>query len=320
MRRREIIGLVAGAAVLGPLEALAQTVKTSTVGVLVVGAPSSERFWQIFQEAMRDLGYVEGRTVHFEFRSDEGTASRLPELAAELVRLKPDVLVAWFTPAATAAKQATRDIPIVINSGDALATGLVASLAHPGGNITGISAMAADLAGKCIELIRDLLPSVHRVAALVNAPDPFSKPFLEKIRDAGEATRIAIDPVMIATPADLDAAFAAMANDKPDAVNVQPSLPIKRVAELALRYRIPAVSAFRPFAEQGGLMSYWHDEHAVYRQMAILVDKILKGANPADLPVEQPTKFELVINLKTAKALGLTVPQSILARADEVIE
>ena len=182
--------------------------------------------------------------------------------------------------------------------------------------------MAADLAGKCIEFTRDLLPAVHRVAALVNDPDPFSKPFLEKISAAGKAAGISIDAIMIHAPAELDAAFAAMENDKPDAINVQPSLPIKRAAELALAYRIPAVSASGPFAAAGGLMSYSssRDERSTYNQMAVLVDKILKGAKPSELPVELPTKFELVINLKTAKALGLAVPQSLLARADEVIE
>ena len=256
-RRNFIVSLMCGLLAV-PLVAEAQQPKLPTIGVLVVGAPSSEKFWRLFRDGMRELGYIEGQNVRFEFRSDQGQAGRLPELAAELVRLRVDVIVPWFTPAATAAKQATRAIPIVMAiAGDPVATGLVQSLARPGGNITGTSGMAADLAAKCVELIRELLPSAHRVAVLVNAPDPFSKPFLEKIRLAGKATATAIHPIMIRGPEELDAAFAVLEKDRPDAVIVQPSLPIKRVAELALKYRMPAVSPFRPFSEEGGLMSYW---------------------------------------------------------------
>jgi putative tryptophan/tyrosine transport system substrate-binding protein len=320
MRRIGLAVVLALSLILAQLSVEAQQAKVPTVGVLVVGSPSSEKFWQIFREALRELGYVEGKTVRFEFRSDHGQAGRLPELAAELVRLKVDVIVAWFTPAATAAKQATRETPIVIIAGDPVANGLVESLARPGGNITGASGVAADLAAKCVELTRELLPSAHRVAALVNARDPFSKPFLERIRLAGEATATTIHSIMIRGPEELDAAFLALEKNRPGAVIVQPSLPVKRAAELALKYHMPAVSAFRPFVEEGGLMSYWFDEASFYRQTATTVDKILKGAKPADLPVEQPTKFELVINLKTAKALGLTIPPSVLGRADQIIE
>lgn len=322
MRRRLLILGIGVVVVAWSFRAVAQQpAKVPIIGVLVVGAPGSDRFWQLFQDAMRGLGYVEGQNIRFEFRSDQGQAGRLPELAAELVRLKVDVLVTWFTPAATAAKAATQEIPIVMAAvGDPLATGLIASLAHPGGNITGTSAMAGDIQVKCVELIRDLLPAAHRMVALVNAPDPFAKPFLENVRRAGEATGILIDPVMIHGAEELDAAFAAMETNKPDAINVQASLPMKHIAELTLKYRTPAISSFRPFAENGGLMSFWFDEAAVYHQTAVFVDKILKGAKPADLPVEQPAKFELVINLKTARALGLSVPQALLARADDVIE
>jgi putative ABC transport system substrate-binding protein len=257
----------------------------------VVGAPSSETFWRIFRDELRERGYVEGRTVRFEFRSDQGQAGRLPELAAELVRLKVDVIVPYFTPAARAAKEATHEIPIVATAGDFLATGLVESLAKPGGNLTGVSAAVADLAGKCVELVREMLPSARRVAALVNALDPFSKPFLEKIRLVGEATGTTIDPVMIRGSEEFDAAFLAMLKRRPNAVIVQPSLPIKRAAELALKHRMPAVSPFRPLVQEGGLMSYYMAEANVYRGMAVLVDKVLKGARPGDLPVEQPTKF-----------------------------
>jgi putative ABC transport system substrate-binding protein len=292
-----------------------------TIGILVVGSPGSERFWRLFQADLRDLGYLEGQNVRFEFRSDQGQAGRLPELATELVRLKVGLIVTWFTPAAQAAKQVTRDIPIVMAlAGDPVATGLVQSLVRPGGNVTGMAAGGAELAGKCVELIRDLLPSSQRVAVLVNAPDPFTKPFLEQIRLAGTATKTAIEPIMIHTPEELDAAFPALEKDRPDALIVQPSLPAKRAAELALQYRLPAVSFVRGMVDAGGLASYGFDEADVYRHAAVIVDKVLKGAKPADLPVEQPTKFALVINLKTAKAIGLTVPQSLVDRADEVIE
>jgi putative ABC transport system substrate-binding protein len=320
MRRREFFKVIGDVSTCWALAAAAQRPNMPTIGVLVVGAPGSEKFWRIFREALRELGYVEGQNVRFEFRTDQGQAGRLLELAVELVRLKVDVIVAWFTPAALAAKQATRDIPVVMASaGDPVATGLVASLARPGGNITGMGGLAPDLAGKCVELIRAMLPSAHRVAALVNTPDPYSKPFLEQIRLSGKATGTMIDPIMIRNPEDIDAVFIALEKDPPTMI-VQPSLPIKRIAELALKYRIPAISPFRPFVEDGGLMSYWVSEAEFYRRAAVFVDKILKGAKPAELPVEQPTRFELVINLKTAKALGLTLSPEILARADEVIE
>jgi putative tryptophan/tyrosine transport system substrate-binding protein len=321
MKRRQFIALIGGAAVGWPLAVRAQQLKVPTVGVLVVAAPGSEQFWRLFREGMRELGYIEGQNIRFEFRSDEGKASRLPELAAELVRLKVDIIVAWFTPAARAAKQATRDIPIVIAlAGNPAESRLVESLARPGGNVTGMSSVGAELAGKSVELIQELLPSARRVAALANAPDPFSRLFLEQIRLRGQATGITIDAVMISSAEELETAFPAMEQKRPDAIIVQASLPGKRVAELALRFRIPSVGNIREFADDGGLMTYSAAQAVMYRNAAVYVDKILKGANPADLPVTQPTKFELVINLKTAKALGLTVPPSLLGRTDQVIE
>ena len=318
MKRRDLLTLAAGAAGAWSVAALAQQAKMPTIGILMIATPGSEKFSQLFEKDMRELGYVEGQSVHFEFR--QGPISGLPELAAELVRLKVDLIVTWATPAALAAKQATRDISIVMAlAGDPVETGLVASLARPGGNITGRAQLTAELAGKCVELIRDMLPSAHRVAVLVNAPDPFSKPFLEKIRLSGAATGTAIEPIMIHSPEELDAAFPTMEKDRPDAVIVQPSLPAKRAAELALQYGLPAVSLTRIFVDAGGLMSYSSDEADTYRRAAIIVDKVLKGAKPADIPVEQPTKFDLVINLKTATALGLTIPPAFLARVDEVI-
>jgi putative ABC transport system substrate-binding protein len=321
MKRRELLALLGGAAATWPFAILAQQARVPTIGVLVVGAPGSQQFWKLFQQNLRELGYIEGQNIRFEFRSDQGQAGRLPELAAELVRLKVDLIVTWFTPAATAAKQATREIPIVMALvGDPVATGLVESLARPGGNVTGMAGVAAELAGKCVELIRDMVPSARRVAALVNAPDPFSKPFLEKIQLGGTAMGTIIDPKMIHSAEELEAAFPAMEKERPDAVIVQPSLPTKRVAELALKYRMPSVSVARGFVEEGGLLSYAAVETDTYRRAAIFVDKILKGAKPANLPVEQPTRFALVINMKTANALGLTIPPAFLARADEVIE
>jgi len=321
MKRRKFIALVGGAAVAWPLAASAQQENMIIIGVLVHSAPGWQRFWQLFPQTLRELGYVEGQNIRFEFRSDEGQISRLPQLAVELVRLKVDVIVPWFTPAATAAKQGTREIPIVCAlCGDMMGTGLVESLARPGANVTGISGVGPELSAKLIDLIREIVPSAHRVAVLANAPDPYSKPFLKQIQLAGEATGTAIAPIMIHSAEELDAAFSAMENSRPDTIIIQPSLPTKQAAQLALSYRIPAVSPFREFAYDGGLMAYSSPVAEIYRRAAALVDKILKGANPADLPVEQPTKFELVINLQTAKALGLTIPQSVLLRADEVIE
>jgi putative ABC transport system substrate-binding protein len=320
MRRREFITLLAGAAA-WPLAARAQQPKVPTIGVLLVESPGSEQFWQQLRVELRKLGYVDGQSIRFEFRSDQGKATRLPELAAELVQLKVDIIVTWFTPAARAAKEATREIPIVMAlAGNPVETGLVETLARPGGNVTGLSGVGAELAGKSVEAIVEILPSARRVAALGNAPDPFSKPFLEKIRLGGKATGIAIDSMTINGADELEAAFATMEKDRPDAVIVQPSLGLKRPIELALKYRIAAISIFREFAEEGGLMSYSSANADIYRRAAAFVDKVLKGAKPAELPVEQPTKFELVVNLKTAKALGLTIPQSRLLRADEVIE
>jgi putative tryptophan/tyrosine transport system substrate-binding protein len=321
MRRREIFKVIGGMTAFWALAASGQQTRMTTIGVLVRAAPGWQQFWAWFREDLRELGYIEGDNVRFEFRSDEGDIRRLPELAAQLVQLQVDVIVAWFTPAATAAKRATHDIPIVCAiCGDLVGTGLVDSLARPGGNLTGGSSLTAELSAKFIELIREISPSAQRVAVLANAPDPFSKVFVKQIRVAGEATGMALDPIMIHSPEELEGAFLSMEKSRPDAVIVQPSLPTKRVAELALNHRIPAICGSREFVENGGLMSYFAVEAEMYRAAAVLVDKILKGANPAELPVEQPTRFELVINLKTAKAIGLTLPATFLARADAIIE
>jgi putative ABC transport system substrate-binding protein len=321
IRRREFIVMLGGAAVAWPLAARAQQPKVPTIGALVIGNIDPEQFWREFRQGLRDLGYVEGQNIRFEFRSAEGHLDRLPELAAELVRLKVDVIVTWFTPTALAAKQATHEIPIVMaETGDPIGMGLVASLPRPGGNVTGMASVAAELSGKCVQLIRDMLPSARRVTALANATDPFSKPFLEQIKLGGEATGTTINAIEVGSSEEFETAFDRMEQDRPDAVIVQPSLPTKRAAELALEHRVPAVSVPRWFAEEGGLMSYSAKYVELFRHAAVYVDKILKGTQPADLPVEQPTHFELVINLKTARALGLEIPPMLLGRADEVIE
>jgi putative tryptophan/tyrosine transport system substrate-binding protein len=321
MRRRDIFGLLGGLTTAWALPASAQQPRVTTIGVLVRGAPGWQQFWRLFREALRELGYVEGKNIHLELRTDQGEIRRLPELAAELVALKVDVIVAWFTPAAVAAKQVTREIPIVCAiCGDLVGTGLVESLARPGGNVTGSSSLNAQLSAKFIELIREIVPAAHRVAILANAPDPYSKLFVEQIQLAGEASRMAIDSIMIQAPEELDAAFPFMERSRTDAVIVQPSLPTKRAAELALDYRIPAICGWREFVQDGGLMAYFAAEADLYRRAAGFVDNILKGAKPAELPVEQPTRFELVVNLKAAKTIGLSLPATFLARADEVIE
>ena len=225
-------------------------------------------------------------------------------------------------PCALAAKQATTSIPIVMVSvGDPVGTGLVASLARPGGNVTGLSNMGPETAGKSVELFRDMLPSLHRVGVLANPADPFTKPFLEQVQLAGRVSGIDIGPIaMVGSADEVDAAFADMVRARAQAVVVQGIFFSKAIADLAIKHRPPAASVLRSFAQAGGLVSYGAHTPDIFRRSAALVHKILQGAKPADLPVEQPTKFELVINLKTARALGVTIPPMLIARADEVIE
>ena len=318
MRRRELIAFL-GSTAAWPFAARGQQARVPTIGVLQVG--NLEPFWSQFREGLRDFGYVDGQNIRIEFRSGEGKLHVLPDLAADLVRLKVDLIVASETPAVQAAKQATSTIPIVMApSGDPVGTGQVASLAKPGGNVTGLSAATAELAGKSLELLRELLPSAHRVAALADPTNPFTKPFLEQVNIAGKALGIEIETHMVRGIAEFDAAFAAMASTQVSAVIIQPTLPRARAVELISQHRLPAVSGNRAFADAGGLMSYAASLADRYREAAVYVDKILKGRNPGDLPVQQPTKFELVINLKTATALGLTVPPNLLLRADELIK
>jgi len=320
MRRREFITLVGGAAA-WPLAARAQQSKIPRIGALVLTDEDGRAYGKELREGLRELGLVEGQNFVLELRSADGKANRLPELAEELVRRKVDVIAAIFTPCALAARQATREIPIFAIAGDPVGTGLVANLARPGGNVTGLSNMGAETAGKTLELFRDMLPSLRRVAVLANPVDPFTRSLLEQVQLAGRTAGIEIAPVAMVRGLDeVETAFAAIARDRADAVVVPGIFFANTVANLAIKYRLPSASVLRSFAEAGGLLSYGADIPHMYRRSAVFVHKILQGTKPADLPVEQPTKFELVINLKTAKAIGLDVPLFLQQRADEVIE
>jgi putative tryptophan/tyrosine transport system substrate-binding protein len=322
LKRREFITLLGGAVAAWPLAARAQQSKVARIGALYIGLADAESFKKELVEGLRQLGYVEGKDIAFEFRSADGRLDRLPELAAELVRLKVDVIVPLYVPSALAAKQATREIPIVMIAADPVETGIVPSLARPGGNITGVSLMSAVFVGKCVELFHDMLPAMRRVAVLTNAADAlFAKLVLEHVEVAARLSGIKIQPITLRGPdQELDAAFAAMTREQADAVVIQGSLSTKRLAELAREYRLPAASSTRAFVDAGGLMSYGADGPALFRLGATFVHRILRGARPEDLPIEQPTKFELAINVKSAKAMRLTIPETFLVRADSLLE
>jgi putative ABC transport system substrate-binding protein len=318
LKRRELLAAVGGIAIFAPLTARGQQRKAPLIGVLVPANPDTFRI--PFEEGLRDLGYVAGRTIELDFRSADGSPDRLARLAAELVQRKVDILVGFQTPAVHALKEATRDIPIVMSAGDPVGTGVVASLARPGANITGFSSTTAEIGEKTIELMRELIPSLRRVAVLANVSDPFTGPFLDQIGLGAKSFDVSLRPVKVRAVSEFAQAFAEFTGWRADAVIVQPSLPRTPALDLARKYRLPAVSAIRQFAVEGGLMSFAANFRMIYSSLASYVDKILKGAKPGDLPVQQPTRFELVLNLKTAKALGIDVPTSLLARADEVIE
>ena len=308
------------AILVAPLAAEAQQpTKVPQIGVLS-SIPNPELFQERFREGLRALGYTEGQNIRVDYRwAAARQIDRLNDLAAELVRLQVDLIVALYTPSAHAAKRATTSLPIAILSGDPLGAGLVTSLARPEGNITGLSVLGADLGGKCLELLREVLPAVTHVAALVHATDPFAKPFLENMQSAARSLGVQIHPLVVQGDEDLHEAFTAMVTARAGAVIIQPNLATPLAVDLAGQHHLPSISLWRAFAHAGGLMSYGANEEAAYRRIAVYVDRILKGAKPADLPVEQPTQFELVLNLKTAQALGLTIPPTLLFQADEVI-
>ena len=333
MKRREFIDLIGGtavSAVLWPLAARAQQKSMPVVGVLGSGPPDlNEPNISAFRQGLAGLGYVEGRNILIEYRWAEGKPERFPVLAAELVALKVDViLTAGGTLAALAAKQATTTLPIVFGVvGDPIAEGLVTSLARPGGNITGLSNVTNDLIGKWLELLKQIVPGVNLVAVLWkpdSMPDRAREVRLKEANVSAQALGVQLQVVEALGPADLDTAFLDISAKGASALVVL-TTPIfgierQRIADLAAKNRLPTVYASRNYVEVGGLMSYGPNFADLHRRAASYVDKILKGAKPSDLPVEQPTKFELLINLKTAKALGLEIPPVLLARADEVIE
>jgi len=325
--RVPLIALLAGFLLAAPLAAEAQApAKVPRIGFLSARPPTDNPYFiESFRQGLHELGYVEGQNIAIEYRFAEGRAERLPALAAELVRLKVDVIVTGGPPAPEAAKQATGTIPIVFAvAADPVAVGLVASLARPGGNITGLASISGEIVGKELELLKEVAPKVSRVAVLQNPSNPAHPFVLRQAEDAARALGVQLHIAQARTPPGIDAAFAAMRSQRAGSVLVlrDPLFLTHRtqIAALAAKNRLPAVYGFKEEAEAGGLMAYGANVPDMYRRAATYVDKILKGAKPADLPVEQPTRFDLVINLKTAKVLGLTIPPSVLARADHVVE
>ena len=319
MKRREVITLIGGAAV-WPLAAGAQQPRMATVGILITGNTSPEAFLQGFRAALAAAGLIEGENVQLEVRSAEDSDTLLAQKATELVRLKADVIVASLTPAVQAARHATSDIPIVMAAaGDPVATGLISSLARPGGNITGVSGAAVETAGKRLELIRDLVPSVRRVAVLANETDPFALPFVTQLGQSARSIDMEIEPILVRPDAPQAPAFEAMSAKRVDAFIIELGTIRPESAELAIKHRLPS-SGPRAWPLAGGLIGYSGNVAEIHRLAADYVDKILKGRRPADLPVALPTKFDLTVYLKTAKTIGLEIPPTLLARADEVIE
>jgi len=311
----------------GPLPADAQQAgKVARIGLLSPFSPSDTALWhQAFLQGLRDLGWVEGKNIGIEYRYAEGRNDRVPALAADLVRLKVDVIVTAVTNDSLAAKDATRTIPIVMAAaGDPVVTGLVESLARPGGNITGLSQMNPELVGKRLELLRDIVPRLSRVAVFWNPEDRISVLSWKEIQLPAQRLGIQLHSLEVRSPNDFDSAFKDAARAHAGALAIMPNpvfvTNLKRLADTAIKNRLPSMFHLREFADSGGLVAYGVDRSDLFRRAATYVDKILKGAKPADLPVEQPTRFELVINAKTAKALGLTIPQSVLIRANQVIQ
>ena len=324
-RRTFLCGLTLGMLALPVAAAAQQAGKVPRIGFLFYGSPGPSPELDAFRQGLRELGYIEGQNITIEYRFAGGRLGQLPELAAELVRLKLDVIVTPGTPASVAAKQATSTIPIVFAGvADAVGAGLVADFARPGGNITGLTSISAELGGKRLELLKAVAPKASRVAVLYNPADRSNVLVLKELQESAPALRLTLQPLGVRGPGEFEGAFVAMSRKRAHALfgaaGILTTEHRKAVVDLAAKSRIPAMWGERQFVEAGGLMSYAVNFYDQVRRAATHVDKILKGAKPGDLPVEQPTKFELVINLKTAKALGLTIPQSLLLRADEVIQ
>jgi putative tryptophan/tyrosine transport system substrate-binding protein len=324
-RRRFLLTSLAGA-LAAPLAAEAQqAAKVPRVGLLFFGSPGPSREIDSFRQGLRELGYVEGQNIVVEYRFASGRVERLHELASELVRLKPDVIITPGTPASMAAKRATSTIPVVFAGvADAIGADLVANLARPGGNVTGLTSISAELGGKRLEILKGMVPRASRVAVLYNPADRSNVLVLKQLQDAAPALHLTLQPLAVQAPGDFESAFGVMTREHVHALFGTPgalTFEHKRtVVDLAAKTRIPTMWGHRQFVEVGGLMSYAVNFYEQVRQAATYADKILKGAKPGDLPIEQPTKYEFVINLKTAKALGLTIPPSLLAGADQVIE
>jgi putative tryptophan/tyrosine transport system substrate-binding protein len=326
MRRREFIALVGGAAA-WPFVTSAQQAKVPRIGYLVTGSLESPVV-DAFRQGLHERGYVEGQNIFIEFRAADGELERFPALASELVRLKVDVIVAPNTPAARAVQQATTTTPIVVPvMGDPVRDGLVASLARPGGNITGLTFLGPELVPKRLALLKQALPTVSRVAALWHPGAYGERTMSDMMKETEAAARtLGVDLRLVAvqSPDELDRAFSTIGGERADALIVFPSPMLfverRRIVELTAKHRLPSMAMGREFVELGGLMSYGASIADLSRRGATYVDKIIKGAKPADLPVEQPTKFELLVNLKTARELGLTIRRDFLLLADEVIE
>ena len=327
MRRRDFLALLGGAVAAVPLAVAAQEArKLPRIGFLGNSTASLEaNLVGPFRESLRNLGYVEGRNISIEYRWAEGNYDRFPTLIAELIALKFDVIVTAGTPAALAVKKATASIPLVMVAvGDPVGTGLVASLGRPGGNVTGLTSIAPELEGKRLELLKEALPRVSRVAVLWNPANAYQIGSEKEVQAAAKVLRISVVSLPVRSPEELGNAFAAIPREHADAILVLADRLFlhnrERIADFAIKNRLPGMNAYRELVEAGGLMSFGPSYAMMHRQAATYVDKILKGAKAGDMPIEQPAKFELVMNLKTAKALGLTIPQSLLLRADEVIQ
>lgn len=326
MKRAIVLGAIVLACLLVRTAAEAQSLApVPRIGVLrfAGGVGENAQFVEAIRRGLRELGYVEGKNIAIEWRFAEGRRDRAATFVGELVRLRVALIVTSGTPAAEAARSATRSIPIVLASvADAVGSGFVASLAQPGGNITGLSLNFPETAGKQLEWLKQIVPGISHAAFLASARDPAARLFVEGTRRAGEQLGMRIQVLTVGGAEDLEGAFGAMRREQARAVIIQPIFidQIQRVVELAARNRLPSTSFTREFAEAGTLMAYGPDQRELWRRAAIYVDKILKGAKPRNLPVAEPTKYELVINLKTAKALGLSIPQSLLGRADHVIQ